>query len=233
MDVSLKRSQAPEANLPAVQKMVLVLDGDLSSYKAIARMGLKNGYGCLHFSNRSVFMDWVERFVCNDSARNVLYCVVFDAEFIDVFRSEETPFQLLRYPRICIGDSSRLSALVDLLKAGVFDLLEKPFRISRICAAIESAFFQYDDLVSLNCNLEVFMERFSTLTHREMEVWECLAKGLSVKQISARLGVSAKTVYAHRTHLVSKMGVSSVSEVEKLNRVFMGRKNPVPVFARQ
>lgn len=47
------------------------------------------------------------------------------------------------------------------------------------------------------------------LTARELEVLQALAEGLGDKEIAARLHVSAKTVRAHLTNMLNKLGVGS------------------------
>jgi two-component system, NarL family, invasion response regulator UvrY len=51
-----------------------------------------------------------------------------------------------------------------------------------------------------------------TLSDREQEVFLLLAAGQSVKQIADQLGLSAKTVYVHREHILTKM--NAAAEVE-------------------
>jgi len=53
------------------------------------------------------------------------------------------------------------------------------------------------------------------LTPREQEVLKLLAEGLLTKQIADRLGVSIKTVEAHRQHIMEKLGMQSVAELTK------------------
>lgn len=49
------------------------------------------------------------------------------------------------------------------------------------------------------------------LTPREREVLGLLAEGLTSRQIGARLGMGARTVETHRTHLRRKLGLDSVA----------------------
>ena len=51
------------------------------------------------------------------------------------------------------------------------------------------------------------------LTMRERQVLSLLAQGLSNKDISARLGISAKTVDNHRTNLMAKLRAHSMAEL--------------------
>lgn len=54
---------------------------------------------------------------------------------------------------------------------------------------------------------------FSTLSSREREVLHLIADGLSAKEIGVRLAISSKTVEAHRTSLMRKVGVRKATEL--------------------
>lgn len=56
-------------------------------------------------------------------------------------------------------------------------------------------------------------EPFSILSGREREVLHLIADGLSAKEIAARLDISTKTVEAHRTSLMRKLGVRKATEL--------------------
>jgi DNA-binding NarL/FixJ family response regulator len=51
------------------------------------------------------------------------------------------------------------------------------------------------------------------LTPREREIVQLVAEGKSNKEIAASLNISTKTVEAHRSHLMHKLNLSSVSEL--------------------
>ena len=54
---------------------------------------------------------------------------------------------------------------------------------------------------------------FSLLSGREREVLHLIAEGLSAKEIAVRLGISTKTVEAHRTSLMRKLEVRKATEL--------------------
>lgn len=56
-------------------------------------------------------------------------------------------------------------------------------------------------------------EPFSLLSGREREVLHLIADGLSAKEIGAELEISTKTVEAHRTSLMRKLGVRKATEL--------------------
>ncbi len=56
----------------------------------------------------------------------------------------------------------------------------------------------------------------SVSTTREREVMQLLAEGHSAKQLGAKLGISLKTVYAHRQHIMRKLGVDGTVDLVKI-----------------
>ena len=52
-----------------------------------------------------------------------------------------------------------------------------------------------------------------SLTPREREVLHLIADGLSAKEIASDLGISTKTVEAHRTSLMRKLGARKATEL--------------------
>lgn len=54
---------------------------------------------------------------------------------------------------------------------------------------------------------------FSVLSAREREVLHLIAEGLAAKEIATQLGISTKTVEAHRTSLMRKLGVRKATEL--------------------
>jgi DNA-binding NarL/FixJ family response regulator len=57
------------------------------------------------------------------------------------------------------------------------------------------------------------MARRSTLTPREREVIKMLAEGNSVRQIAGILGLSVKTVEAHKFNLMRKLNIHNKAQL--------------------
>jgi DNA-binding NarL/FixJ family response regulator len=62
---------------------------------------------------------------------------------------------------------------------------------------------------------EATMNAGVPLTSREREIAQLIGEGKSTKEIASSLGISVKTAETHRTNLMRKLGVHSVSEVVK------------------
>lgn len=54
---------------------------------------------------------------------------------------------------------------------------------------------------------------FSMLSTRERQVLRLIAEGLSAKEIAGELGISTKTVEAHRTSIMRKLGARKATEL--------------------
>jgi DNA-binding NarL/FixJ family response regulator len=57
------------------------------------------------------------------------------------------------------------------------------------------------------------IEPFSVLSGREREVLHLIAEGMSAKEVASDLEISTKTVEAHRTSLMRKLGVRKATEL--------------------
>lgn len=57
------------------------------------------------------------------------------------------------------------------------------------------------------------IDPFVQLSVREREVLQLIAEGLSAKEIASQLSISTKTVEAHRTSLMRKLGVRKATEL--------------------
>ena len=58
-------------------------------------------------------------------------------------------------------------------------------------------------------------ERLATLTAREKQVLTLAMAGRSNKEIGEALGISTRTVEVHRSHVMLKLGVSSLLEMNQ------------------
>lgn len=65
-----------------------------------------------------------------------------------------------------------------------------------------------------------------TLSLREREVLSCMQKGLDTNEIGKQLGMTVKTIYAHRRNLISKLQIGNrISLYSNIARVEIYRRN--------
>jgi FixJ family two-component response regulator len=105
---------------------------------------------------------------------------------------------------------------VDTMKKGAMDFIQKPFNDAQLLPLVErmleqarEAFADYQSAV----NREALMSR---LTLRETQVLERIVAGRLNKQIADDLGISIKTVEAHRANIMEKLGANTVADLLKI-----------------
>ena len=102
------------------------------------------------------------------------------------------------------------------MKAGAIDFLPKPFRDDDLLDAIARSLERSERLIGEHIERMKTRALINRLTPREREVLELVIAGKLNKQIAAELGVSEKTIKAHRGRVMQKMQVFSVAELVRL-----------------
>jgi len=102
------------------------------------------------------------------------------------------------------------------IKEGAVDFVQKPYREQQLLDAINAALRRdaAERVVAPVPN--ALADRLATLTAREREVMELALKGLSSKAIANKLSISYRTVEQHRSRLLEKFGVGSMTELLRL-----------------
>ncbi|MFO0124446.1 MAG: response regulator transcription factor, partial [Inhella sp.] len=105
---------------------------------------------------------------------------------------------------------------VQTMKKGAIDFVEKPFKEESLVALVEkmldqarTAFASYQEAASRDALL-------SRLTTREAQVLERIVAGRLNKQIADDLGISIKTVEAHRANIMEKLNANTVADLLKI-----------------
>jgi len=105
---------------------------------------------------------------------------------------------------------------VDTMKKGAMDFIQKPFSetqlmplVERMLAQAKDTFAEYQNAI----NRDALMAR---LTLRESQVLERIVAGRLNKQIADDLGISIKTVEAHRANIMEKLSANTVTDLLKI-----------------
>jgi len=105
---------------------------------------------------------------------------------------------------------------VDTMKKGAMDFIQKPFNEAKLVPLVErmleqanAAFADYQSAL----NRDALMAR---LTLRESQVLERIVAGRLNKQIADDLGISIKTVEAHRANIMEKLSANTVADLLKI-----------------
>ena len=105
---------------------------------------------------------------------------------------------------------------VRAMKKGAVDFLTKPADDETLLATISQALARHAEQQAQQRDRTSSAERLARLSSREREVMECVIAGRLNKQIASDLGISEKTVKAHRGRVMEKVEVRSVAELVRL-----------------
>lgn len=94
---------------------------------------------------------------------------------------------------------------VRAIQDGANDFLEKPFEANHI----QKVLIQAQEKI-------VKSDPFEALTPRERQTADLLSKGHANKEIAFQLGISTRTVEAHRARIMSKLNIHSSAELVRL-----------------
>ena len=129
-------------------------------------------------------------------------------------------------PIVVITGHGDVPMAVDSMKKGAMDFIQKPFNDEELVVLVErmldharGAFAQHQQSVSRDALL-------SKLTGREAQVLERIVAGRLNKQIADDLGISIKTVEAHRANIMEKLNANTVADLLK---IALGQAAPAKV----
>lgn len=121
----------------------------------------------------------------------------------------------IQVPTVVITAFGDVRSAVDAMKAGAVDFLEKPFDPQTLLQRVEEALRKSEAQVRLQRQRHVLLTLLKSLTAREREVLGLLNDGFSNKEIAIRLGISDKTVSAHRAAVLTKLRCKSTTEIAR------------------
>lgn len=189
-------------------RMVYVVDDDDAFRDSLRWLLESAGYQVAVFSS-------AERFLASRQAGGGA-CLLLDVRMpglsgIEV--QEELNRRGDGIPVIFLTGHGDVPMAVEAVKRGAFDFVEKPFGNSQLLALIEQAAALDAPARRERAEQQSAIVRLNTLTEREREVLQLVSVGRRNKQIAGELGISIKTVEAHRARAMEKMGATSIAEV--------------------
>ena len=117
-------------------------------------------------------------------------------------------------PLIVITGHGDVPLAVQAMKSGASDFIEKPFDdevlLNAVRVALASGQGEPDPQVAAT------LERLEALSRRERQVLDGLVAGKSNKVIAIELDISPRTVEVYRANVMTKMQVSSLSELVRI-----------------
>jgi two-component system response regulator DctR len=121
-----------------------------------------------------------------------------------------------RIPIVFISGHGDIAMAVNAIKDGAVDFVQKPYHEQQLLDAIDEALRRDAAQRAPAAEAGGLAARVAALTAREREVMALALKGLPSKLIAKELSISHRTVEQHRSRLLEKLGVGSMTELLRL-----------------
>lgn len=203
--------------------IIYLVDDDPSFIRALSRRFRAEGYQVECFGSAEEFL--------RSRRRDFPGCAVLDLqmpgpsglELQETLSQGEEPL-----PVVFLTGHGDVPSSVRAMKGGAVDFLTKPVRGDDLLEAVKRALERGAVDREARRKKREWCARFERLSPREREVFALIVRGLPNKQIADVLGVTERTIKAHRGQVMHKMRVQSGAElgraVEWLGEFFQAER---------
>jgi FixJ family two-component response regulator len=119
-------------------------------------------------------------------------------------------------PIVFITGHGDIPMAVDTMKKGAVDFIQKPFQENALIDLVERMLAQAKEDFSDHQQSASRDALLAKLTSREAQVLERIVAGRLNKQIADDLGISIKTVEAHRANIMEKLNANTIADLLKI-----------------
>ena len=119
-------------------------------------------------------------------------------------------------PVIFLTGHGDVPVAVNVMKAGAFDFVQKPFDTELLLDRIQKAVVQSIRLDGIRVKQDEIRKRMHLLTPREHQVMDLVTAGETNKGVARHLDISEKTVEIHRAKVMEKMIARSFADLVKM-----------------
>ena len=194
-----------------VTPIVFVVDDDVSVRESLQRMIRCEGWQPRAFASVAEFFARPPAVAPN--------CLILDvsvAGLDGLSVQRRVSIERPETPIIFITGNGDVRTTVQVMKAGAFEFLTKPFRDDVMLNAIREALERSQVALGHEAEMSVLRGCYTSLSPRERQVMTLVVSGLLNKQVGGELGISEITVKAHRGKVMQKMNAASLPDLVKM-----------------
>ena len=154
-------------------------------------------------------------------------CLILDVRMPEISgleMQEELNRREYPLPILFLTGHGDVDMAVHTLKQGAKDFLLKPVDAPRLLTSVATIVQEDCDQRAMPLDSAAWKRKFRELTEREQEIVRYVASGLLNRQIAERLGISERTVHAHRLSAYRKLNVHNVADLAPLTVLFVRKE---------
>lgn len=119
-------------------------------------------------------------------------------------------------PIVFITGHGDVPMAVESMKKGALDFIQKPFNEEQLVNLVDLMLERAQETFAVQQQVATREALLGKLTTRESQVLERIVAGRLNKQIADDLGISIKTVEAHRANIMEKLSANTVADLLKI-----------------
>ncbi|ARP94353.1 response regulator transcription factor [Bordetella genomosp. 13] len=198
-------------NTPHLSSTVFIVDDDEAVRDSLRWLLEANGYRVRAYSSAETFLDEYDASQVGVLIADVRMPGMSGLELQEQLLARNAPL-----PIVFITGHGDVPMAVSTMKKGAVDFLEKPFNEADLREIVARMLEQAVQRVSKFQAQKDHEAMLARLTAREQQVLERIVAGRLNKQIADDLGISIKTVEAHRANIMEKLEVTTVADLMKV-----------------
>lgn len=192
-------------------KLLAVIDDDAAFRESLVRLIKSEGYQVIQFASADSFLA--------DPVHEQVACTIIDLRMpgLSGIELQRRIKQTLPHVGVVfLTGQAGIQESVHAMKDGAVDFLVKPVPEAELFSAIRQAVAR--SLVAKREleHLTALQAKYRLLTRREREVFRFVAAGLLNKQIAFELGTAERTIKAHRSQVMEKLGAESIAHLVRI-----------------
>jgi len=194
--------------MTAHQPLIYVVDDNVSICRALKLLLQAYRFKVETFTRAADFLDYKHP--------RQQSCLVLDIRLPDInglTLQEIMAKRGITIPIIFITGHGDIPMSVKGMKAGAVDFLPKPVTKMKLLNAITLAISKSQAQLVKQAEIDKIKRRAKTLSPRELEVFQLVAKGMLSKQIAYKRGTSLQTIKIHRSRVMQKMQAETVTDL--------------------
>lgn len=119
-------------------------------------------------------------------------------------------------PIIFLTAHGDIDMAVHVLRHGAVNFLQKPIEPQKFVAAVAEAVEVDRKRRNQIPDVQEAKQLMGRLTKREMQILRLLSRGLLNQEVASALGISQRTVEAHRASIYHKVGKKSIAQISEM-----------------